>query len=268
MTIDVSVIIPSRLDAIKVEEPDYLWLERAIESVRAQSAAATLQIEIIVGLDPGTAPPARLHDMATTLRFANAHADGEGRQAAALNAAAAEARGDYIAMLEDDDEWQPRFLEHAFQAITECEFVSSNQLELAPGSVAGHINDFPTPSGWFMRRSLWHEVGEMDTTYRYHLDNDWLGRLSDAGNRRVHLVERTAAHNLTELKEKRPFLYSFATAKPGFNFVVRHGGDFPLVIRTVNPHGGMSMIAASPAARARSKLEENRLKETYGRFPY
>jgi glycosyltransferase involved in cell wall biosynthesis len=266
MTTVLSVIIPSRLDSIRVEDPDRLWLDRAVESIHAQSVAAAYDIEIIVGLDPGTAPPARLQSAAPDLIFANA-APSEGRQAAALNAAAARARGEYLALLEDDDHWQPRFLEHALKAIGECQFVSSNQLELPPDGTVGHINDFPTPSGWFMRRSLWLEVGEMDTSYRYHLDNDWLGRLSDAGNRRVHLVERTVAEDVHELQKNRPLLHNFIEAKPGFNFVVRHGGDGPLVLRTANPVGGMSMIAASPEAKAQSEAEQERLKAVYGRFP-
>lgn len=259
----ISIVVPSRLDPVHMEHPDRLWLDRAIESVRRQSLDNP--VEIVVGLDRGTPPPPKLTSEHPDIVFAIADERG---QASAINAAAALARGDYLAMLEDDDRWQPRFLEHALKAITECEFVSSNQLELPPDDVVGRINDFATPSGWFMRRSLWSEVGEMDPDYRYHLDNDWLGRLSDQGNRRVHLVEAGAATNLEDLKKQRPFLYSFATAKPGFNFVVRHAEPAPLVLRTANPFGGMSMIRDSAEARTRSEAEQERLKEKFGRFPY
>lgn len=267
MPIDISVVIASRLDPIHIEDPERLWLYRAVESVRNQTVAQEKRIEIIVGLDKGTVPPAALPASVGDIAFVNAAA-AEGRQAAALNAAAARTTGEFLAFLEDDDVWQPPFLEHALEAIKKCEFVSSNQLELPPDSDTGHINDFPTPSGWFMRRSLWAEVGEMDTSYQYHLDNEWLGRLSNQGNRRVHLVERTAATDIAELKEKRPFLNSFVEAKPGFNFVVRHGGDRPLVLRTTNPFGGMSMIAASEKAKARSEEEQARLIALFKRFPY
>lgn len=263
MTETVSVVIPSRLDAVQIEAPDILWLDNAIDSIRKQTAH--VQIEIIVGLDRGAVAPEKLQQAAPEIRFAVADDVG---QAAAINAAAAAANGDYLAMLEDDDRWQPRFLEHALQAIQEREFVSSNQLELPPGDLVGHINDFATPSGWFMRRSLWLEIGEMDPTFRFHLDNDWLGRLSDKGKRRVHLVEATAGTSLDELREKRPFLHSFVNAKPGFNLVLRHTEDAPLVLRTANPLGGMSMIKASPQARARSEAEQSRLIEKFGRFPY
>ena len=263
MTTTVSIVIPSRLDPVFMENPDELWLDRAIESIGLQTADA--HIEVIVGLDRGTEAPQRLIDGDLQVSFAVADDVG---QASAINVAVKNARGDYLAMLEDDDRWQPRFLEHALQAITECEFVSSNQLELPPNDLGGYINDFATPSGWFMRRSLWSEIGEMDPSYRYHLDNDWLGRLSDQGNRRVHLVEFTAARGLDELEEKRPFLHNFITAKPGYNFVVRHAEEVPLVLRTVNPHGGISMIRAAAEARARSEEEQNRLRAKFGRFPY
>lgn len=263
MTASVSVIIPSRLDPVHMENPQELWLDRAIESIRAQKIP--FQVKIFIGLDRGVEPPKRLTELAPNVTFAVAGSVG---QAAAINAAAAKANGDYLAILEDDDRWQPRFLEHALKAIEKCEFVSSNQLELPPDDVVGHINDFATPSGWFMRRSLWLEVGEMDASYRYHLDNDWLGRLSDQGNRRVHLVEASAATNLDELERNRPFLHSFANAKPGYNFVVRHAENSPLVLRTANPFGGMSMIKASPEARARSEEEQERLRQKFGRFPY
>ena len=263
MTESVTVVIPSQLDQVHVETADELWLDRAVASVRKQTCS--LPINIVVGLDHGAAAPSRFLEDAPEITFAVAD---EVSQVAAINAAVTEASGTYLAMREDDDRWQPRFLEHALEAIKECEFVSSYQLELPPDDVVGHINDFATPSGWCMRRSLWPESGNMATSFRFHLDNDWLGRLSDQGNRRVHLVEAGAATNLDELKEKRPFLHSFINAKPGFNFVVRHGEDAPLVLRTANPLGGMSMIKMSPQARAQREAVQTRLIEKFGRFHY
>ena len=152
-------------------------------------------------------------------------------------------------------------------SIVEYDFVSSNQLEILPDGKISGINDFPTPSGWFMRRDLWDEIGGMDTSYRYHLDSDWLGRLSDAGKRRIHLIETTAPQNSEERREKRPFLSSFIDAKPGFNFVSRHDEKVPLVLRSANPQGGMSMIRTNAEARARSHEEFTRLITVYGRCP-
>lgn len=258
----ISVVIPSRLDAVEVEAPDLLWLDRAIESVRRQTIAKIMPVEIVVGLDAGVLAPAR-----GAVRFVNA-SRSEGRQAAAVNAAAARSTGEFLAFLEDDDRWHPRFLETAIRAIAVCDMVHSNQLELPPGSVAGPINDFATPSGWFMRRTLWEEIGGLNTDYRYHLDNEWLGRLSAAGKRRLHLVERSVPEDEAALEAKRPLLYSYMTARRGLNLLQRHEEEFPLVLRTANPLGGMSMIRASAEARTRSEAEQERLRAEFGRFPY
>ena len=128
-----------------METADELWLDRAVASVRKQTCS--LPINIVVGLDHGAAALSRFLEDAPDITFAVAD---EVSQAAAVT----EASGTYLAMLEDDDRWQPRLLEHALEAIKECEFVSSYQLELPPDDVVGHINDFATPSGWFMPRSL------------------------------------------------------------------------------------------------------------------
>ena len=124
MTESVTVVIPSQLDQVHVETADELWLDRAIASVRKQTSS--LPIKIVVGLDHGVAPPSRFLEDAPDITFAVAD---EVSQAAAIDAAISKASGSYLAMLEDDDRWQQRFLEHALEAIKECEFVSSNQLE-------------------------------------------------------------------------------------------------------------------------------------------
>lgn len=262
----VSIVIPSRLAPVREENPQALWLERAIESIHRQTVSTNAQIEIIVGIDHGTAPPENSFYGQDWIFFAITPASENG-QAAAINAAAAEAQGEYLAILEDDDRWRPNFLEHGLRAIAEYDFVSSNQLETPPGGKGGHINDFPTPSGWFMGRALWDEIGGMDASYRYHLDNDWLGRLSDAGKRRLHLVEAAAPQEAEELRRKRPLLSNYLNAKPGFNFLARHDEKTPLVMRTANPQGGMATIHASAEAGLRSREEYARLQAVYGRIP-
>ncbi len=61
-----------------------------------------------------------------------ARSNGRG-QAAAINAAANAAAAqnhDFIALLEDDDQWEPNFLAWALGCLETCDFVSSNQLEV------------------------------------------------------------------------------------------------------------------------------------------
>src|SRR5579864_8077527 len=96
----ISVIIPSRLQVNPNHERQGLWLDRALASVRGQAVDKPVEIEVVVGLDPGVAPPRG---------FANVRwAHGQKQlQAAAVNAAVAASTGDTLAFLEDDDWWMP-----------------------------------------------------------------------------------------------------------------------------------------------------------------
>jgi glycosyltransferase involved in cell wall biosynthesis len=89
----ISVIIPSRLEGA--------FLENAIRSIRSQ--------ETVVGIDHGSTPP--------ELRSVEFIESKGNNQAAALNAAVAHATGDFIAFLEDDDEWRPAFVKTALFSI-------------------------------------------------------------------------------------------------------------------------------------------------------
>lgn len=99
---EISVVIPT------CDRP--LWLQRALRSVRAQVHAAD---EIIV-VDNGTTalPPETLPDDVILLRLAPRVG-----VSAARNAGAARAKGDYIAFLDDDDEWAADYLGQMIRAI-------------------------------------------------------------------------------------------------------------------------------------------------------
>ena len=97
----LSVVIPSRAQPQQVE-----FLRRSIKSIAEQRARAVVSIEVLVGIDPGDVAP-EIGPTDVPVRFVT----GKQRiQAAALNAAAAESRGDYIAFIEDDDVWLPDHL--------------------------------------------------------------------------------------------------------------------------------------------------------------
>src|SRR5262245_41602147 len=145
----VSVIIPSRLATCGGTSG--LFLHRAIRSVRSQTIGKLTRLEIIVGLDEGIEIPVEF-DGDPDIRFAFS----AGRsQASALNAAARLASGEYIAFLEDDDEWRPQFLEVALSALVHAGFVSSTQLEVSEDAKPIRIFEFPTPSGWVMPCKTW-----------------------------------------------------------------------------------------------------------------
>ncbi len=256
----LSVVIPSRSQPQQIE-----FLQRSIKSVADQRARAVVNIEVIVGIDPGDAVP-QIGPTNVPVRFVA----GEQRlQAAALNAAAAQTQGDYIAFIEDDDVWSPDHLALALQMLQQhAGFVSSTQLEVDPGGNVIRINDFPTPSGWVMPRTTWAAVGQFDETYRYHLDNDWLGRLAVAGIDRIHLVESTAPVDLSAAIEVRPWLVKLIVAGGGRVRFARHSQPVPLVTRLVHPASGVHAIKNNPDVTAKSRAEIARLEAAYGRIPW
>jgi hypothetical protein len=244
----VSVIIASRLQPRPDAGPEGLWLDRALRSVRRQTAAAGLDLEVVVGLDPGAALPSR---------FAGVVAAPAARpgQAAALNAAVAAATGEVLAFLEDDDYWEARRLEYGLSWLGRYDLVSSNQREVdADGGFVG-LNDYPTPSGWLLRRAAWAAVGPFDEAFTF-VDSEWLGRANAAGLRRLHLVEAGAPD------------------RPGLRQVARHAElastaeRDPLVLRTANPAGVVGTAQAEEAARARHEADVRRLVERFGAIPW
>jgi glycosyltransferase involved in cell wall biosynthesis len=255
----LSVVIPSR------SQPQQLgFLQRSIGSIARQRGRASVDIEVVVGIDPGDQPP-QLGETEVPVRFV----PGRQRlQAAALNAAAAEIRGDYIAFLEDDDLWLPDHVSIALQMLEQAGFVSGTQLEVDTSGNVIRINDFPTPSGWVMPRATWEAVGPFDETYRYHLDNDWLGRLGAAAIDRIHVVEATAPIDMAAAIEVRPWLMKLAIAGGGRVRFGRHTLPVPLVNRLVHAASGVYAIKNDPSLTAKSHAEIARLEAAYGRIPW
>jgi hypothetical protein len=256
----ILVVIPSRLER---GADGRHFLERAIHSVATQKPPREIALDVVVGVDPGTKVPARLAK--PFVRFVSAPV---ARQAAALNSAAALFDHDLIAFLEDDDLWSEQFLEVALPALDEAPFVSSTQLEVdGVGEVVG-INDFPTPSGWIMRREVWEAVGPFDETYRFHLDNDWLGRLGETKIARIHLVESTAPLHPNLVQRLRPRLHRALTLSGGNARLSRHRYALPLVRRLVHFGSGMAQISTNPELGAASDAENARLVERFGYVPW
>jgi glycosyltransferase involved in cell wall biosynthesis len=255
----LSVVIPSRCQPQQSE-----FLRRSIKSVAEQVARESLNIEVIVGIDPGEVPP----DIGPTdvpVRFI---AGSQRLQAAALNAAAADGRGDYVAFIEDDDVWLPDHVAVALHMLEHAGFVSGNQLEVDASGNVIRINDFPTPSGWVMPRATWEAVGLFDETYRYHLDNDWLGRLAVAGVDRIHVVEATAPIELQDAREVRPWLANIIIAGGGRVRLGRHALPLPLVRRLVHGASGVHAIKNDSGVKTESLAEISRLEASYGRIPW
>lgn len=255
----VSVIVPSRVQANQVR-----FLNRAIGSVQGQYAGRWVQIEVLVGLDPDTEPPA-LGAFHVPVQYVNA----AGRSgAAAANAAIAKSSGDYVAILEDDDVWDPKHLEVSLRALEHCGFVSGTQLEVDDEGVVVRINDFATPDSWVMTRATWEQVGPINTDFRYHSDNEWLGRLAESGITRTHLIESTAPLSIDVARQVRPWLATLFDLSGGHVRLERHHSPVPLVQRLVHRDSLMHQISADAQTNAASEDEYARLFQRFGRIPW
>lgn len=253
----LAVVIPSRTQPAQAR-----FLNNAIASLRAQVSIPDIEIEIIIALDEGSPTPSLDH---SNVRFVASVRRG---QAAALNAGAASVDADYIAFLEDDDLWRPERAALGLQALKHAEFTSTTQLEVDETGNVLRIFDFATPSGWLMPLSSWLRIGPFDESFRWHLDNDWLGRLGDSGLRRMHVVESTAPVELKHVSAVRPWLEA-CLRNGGSNVVLgRHHLPVPLVTRLVHSSSGMATIGSDKAANAASRAEHDRLLAKFGRHPW
>ena len=255
----LSVVIPSRSHPRQAE-----FLRRAVQSIKAQTIYSTMKIDIVVGLDRGQSLPAGLADE-LGLVVVESRATS---QAAALNAAIRNVNTDLLAILEDDDRWHPRFLELAGKALSFAGFVSSTQLELNEKNEVVRINDFPTPSGWLMPVSTMRTVGEFNESHRWHLDNEWLGRLAESKIPRVHWVEATAPVELGYMDQVRPWLACVIKLGGEAIRIARHELPVPLIQRLVHAQSGVSNIQQSSELRNESRQEIKALVARFGRIPW
>ena len=255
----LTVVIPSR-----AQDTQFQFLERATQSIRKQTVIANFDVRILVALDRDVQLPA---SFCSQIGIEPIASDGTG-QARALNGAMRSLGDtDYVAFLEDDDQWAPQYLDFAARSMQHGDFVSSTQAEFDERGVFLRVNDFPTPSGWFMRQEVLGKVGVFDESYRFHLDNEWLGRLREAGVRRVHLVEATAPVEMVHAHQVRPWLAQVLTAARGLCILARHPNPFPLVNRLIHSGSGMARISTDPALLELSQAEHARLVHRYGSVP-
>jgi glycosyltransferase involved in cell wall biosynthesis len=255
----LTIIIPSRK-----QEKQISFLKRAIESVRKQTVANQFVITFLVGVDKGCGLESAVLD---SLGASCIESDGAS-QAKALNVAIRKVHEGFVAFLEDDDQWMPDYLNFAVKAIALCDFVSSTQAEFDEADELIRINDFPTPSGWFMPASTLKKVGEFNEEYRFHLDNEWLGRLCESKLKRIHMVESTAPCQKRYAQQIRPWLMNVLNHSGGFCNLARHASPYPLVKRLVHSNSGMAQIGADSKFLEISKKEYESLSKHFGAIPW
>jgi glycosyltransferase involved in cell wall biosynthesis len=180
-----SVIIPSR------DRPGFL--ERAVASVRNQTCT---DFEIIIvndGALPVTAD-ARVID------------NGQRGPVAARNLGVAEAKGTFIAFLDDDDWWtDARHLARAAAALNDNNFsFADGEMSFDDGS-AGVVfardadaaslarDNTILISTVCYRKSLHDSLGPFDEALPYYWDWDWFLRVARGGTKLHHDRHRTAA---------------------------------------------------------------------------
>jgi hypothetical protein len=123
-------------------------------------------------------------------------------------------------------------------------------------------------SGWLMPRSIWAAIGPFNESYRWHLDNEWLGRLARKNAARCHLVEKDVPLEGVRLAHERPELATLLKHNLGKVDLVGHGISWSLVRRRVHAGLGLAQIRSDPTIKAESRHEFQRLIEEYGRLSW
>ena len=104
-------------------------------------------------------------------------------------------------------------------------------------------------------------VGKFNESFRWHLDNEWLGRLSETKSRRLHLIESNAQRDRPELQK----LVDFSL---GFSKIGRHTLRTPLIKRTIHSVSGTSQILNDKSKFEDSQREYDLLNKKFGRIPW
>jgi glycosyltransferase involved in cell wall biosynthesis len=190
----VSVVIPTRNRAELIG--------RAIRSVLAQTMS---DLELIVVDDASTDATVAAVQQFEDSRLRNVRLPENGRQSRALNEGIGRARAEWVAFLDDDDEWLPHKLEAQLARLSEapdasavycrCKVMTSEGLRgpmtrsaLPEGDITDALLSrrmLITPSGYVVRREALFSVGGFDEALFASQDMDLWLRLCQAGHRFV-----------------------------------------------------------------------------------
>lgn len=182
--------------------------ERAVESVLAQSFG---DLELIV-VDDGSREPFRLPEAhRTDNRVRLVRQEVNRGPAAARNAGAAAARGDWIAWIDSDDRWHEdklarqaeliaAILPDAMEAVaTGFRYAGDGQPEVSRIPIAAAAPELFFAGCWFcpgsttiVSRGAFARVGGYDESLRRFEDVDWFIRFGLAGGR-LHVVDEVLA---------------------------------------------------------------------------
>jgi glycosyltransferase involved in cell wall biosynthesis len=180
------------------------YVAEALDSVHAQ----TRQADEIVVVDDGSQDAGA----AIVARYADVRClyQPNGGCAAARNRGVAEAGGDVIAFIDQDDRWLPGHLARmldvlerdpgiGFVACAVANFLSPEMTALPPGVVPAMLTVPQHGMGTntlMARRALFERIGMFDPSMVPMDDSEWLLRAVDAGVRFVHLDEPTVCRRI------------------------------------------------------------------------
>jgi len=256
----LSIIVPSRFG-----DKQEFFLNRMLKAIEEQLFQPQ-DMEVIICIDQGAPRPS----ISSSLNVHLVESDARS-QSGALNTGLRQAKHAFIGFLEDDDCWHSSFLQYAHAIFTQdasIDMISSNQLEIDEHDVVKRVNDFATPSGWILKRTIVEQVGFFNEDFRWHLDNDYLGRINTLNTKRVHLIEKYAPIEYDVAKQVRPWISNIFDFSNKNVQLCRHGESEPLVRRLVHSQSGMAQIATNPEYQAISNREMQKLVDLYGNVPW
>ncbi len=261
----ISVIVATLLKSdLRAGNSGATWLESALSSVMAQDILANRgwKLEVVVGLDakapePGIRILQKVRDLivpGVELRWIRALRPG---RAAAANVAVQASTGGVLAFIDDDDRWNPRWLETATFFLDKFDLVSSSQAMFDLSGKVISTFDFAVPSTWVMRRGVWEAVRGMDNEFWCHADTDLLGKVNMSRVRRIHIVESGARARESAMLQEIARRSSIAELlNPNL-----------LVTRAINPLGITETIRRSPSAQKISMDNHEKMLDRYGYYP-
>jgi len=155
-------------------------------------------------------------------------------QSAAINLGIRSTQGDYLAILDADDLWEPTKLEHQVQFLDNhpnigCVYANAYVIDTAgrrlytllpPNHVEKGLPEHMLvhcpvgcPSGYLVRRSVYNRVGYYDETLRSAQDHDMLVRLTEVSRvgyiNEVLWSKREHPDSLSARHEKRGWILGF-----------------------------------------------------------
>lgn len=184
---------PPRVSVVIASNRGGPYLRAAVESVRRQ----TVPVEEIILVDDGSPAPG-LADVAQDLGVVYLHQPPSG-VSAARNLGVHHARGEWVALLDDDDIWYPSKIELQLSALAESPDAiacfSDMRFIDAEGAIVGKMtcpagtseeliargNGVPPISTLLIRRDAYCAVGGCDEQLRYAEDVDLILRLLRTG---------------------------------------------------------------------------------------